>query len=337
MSDTSQQANTLTGQDVARMGQPPPDAPQDNAQENSGKALDRGFDLLAYLKNKTAFAWSKAACFSWLRTALLVLVLGMLFKISGSDPMIWWRKIYEPEGWIFVDSPEVYTRERLLNERLDEDIWLAARLKEADSEENLTSLKRLIKRRLSVGHSKDEPPNEQGGTTDPKPGTTEATGAESVSEEAELTFDQKVKIKSANRDFILKRIIENRLDDRHDLEGNSLYILKFDTTIITNQVSNRRAMVEVRVRPPVEFPAEDLDLDFGEIPLAIALTDEKSLAFIRRSFLQFIQDTSDRLNNAVAKAYARGTDGCKMAVDDCIKKYAALSFGVIEKDIGVRS
>ncbi len=250
--------------------------------------------------------------------------------------MLWWRAIVEPEGWIYVDSPEVYTRERLINERLDEDIWLAARLKEADNDENLAGMKRLLERRLELGTSGNKTENDS--TAQRAAEATTVTADSSTKEEISLTFDQKVRLKSANRDFILKRIIENRLDDRHDLEGNSLYILKFDTTVITNQLSSKRAMVEVHINPPVAFPEDDEADPDSDMPLDIALSDDNSLNFIRHSFRQFINDTSDRLNNAIAKAHANFTidPECIRTMQKCIQKYAALSFGVGEKDIVVR-
>ena len=48
------------------------------------------------------------------------------------------------------------------------------------------------------------------------------------------------------RDQVRNFLIENQLDDRHDLNGNSLYRLKFDATIVPGV--NTQALAEVHVR-----------------------------------------------------------------------------------------
>ena len=45
-------------------------------------------------------------------------------------------------------------------------------------------------------------------------------------------FDQDFLIRSGIRDAIRQLILENLLDDRHDLTGNSVYGLKFDISVI---------------------------------------------------------------------------------------------------------
>ena len=113
-----------------------------------------------------------------------------------------------------------------------------------------------------------------------------------------LTFSEQVSLKSANRDFILQKLIENRLDDRHDLQGNSLYIFKFDTTVVTSEFSDKKAMVEVELVPPI---AGDVSADKDTF-LISALEDQFSASLLRDAFDQFIGDTYDRINRALKKS-----------------------------------
>lgn len=56
--------------------------------------------------------------------------------------------------------------------------------------------------------------------------------------------------KLAYRDEIRNEILQNGLDDAHDLNGNTLYRLNFDTTVIPANDTSAWAMVEVSVEPP---------------------------------------------------------------------------------------
>src|SRR5437870_811661 len=46
---------------------------------------------------------------------------------------------FPPSGYIYLDSPEVYTRERLINERLSEEAWLTKQLDLAGSTDLFTA------------------------------------------------------------------------------------------------------------------------------------------------------------------------------------------------------
>ena len=73
----------------------------------------------------------------------------ILIRIFDFSPIKIWRSV-QGTGYIFVDSPEVYTRERLINERLKEDAWLNEQFKLADSDTSINSLLNIIDKRRSV-------------------------------------------------------------------------------------------------------------------------------------------------------------------------------------------
>jgi hypothetical protein len=271
-------------------------------------------------------SWSSARHIAQLIALLILVNIG--WAMFGRQITGIWRQMHTLDGFIIVDSPEVYTRERLINERLGEDTWLRERLEEADDENSLVGIRRVIKRRLAIGAGTDQPiENAEKKTetgTPTKTATSEITTetVPSINDDI-LTFDQKVRIKSANRDFIQQRMIENRLDDRHDLVGNSLYVLKFDTTVVSNDFDNRKAVVEVYVVPPIPEPAKSTEPDSRPSPMDVALREDRTtLEFIRQSFTQFIRDSEDRVNVALAEIQPGSPYS-----DDAIKKAVSQKFG----------
>jgi hypothetical protein len=72
-----------------------------------------------------SFAWTDAMTrYAILGATGVVLVLGVLARgIPG---------LTDSGGSIYVGSPEVYTRERLVNDRYDQDYWLHAQLTRLD-------------------------------------------------------------------------------------------------------------------------------------------------------------------------------------------------------------
>jgi hypothetical protein len=52
------------------------------------------------------------------------------------------------------------------------------------------------------------------------------------------------------REQIRTLMIENQLDDRHDLRGNSLYRLRFDAAVLPGRDTRKAAKITVSVLPP---------------------------------------------------------------------------------------
>ena len=68
--------------------------------------------------------------------------------------------------------------------------------------------------------------------------------------------------KLAYREEVRAEIMENMLDDRHDIKGNTLYRLKFDSTLIPHKDSNLWALVIIRLKgnntsPEVALSTQD--------------------------------------------------------------------------------
>ena len=146
-------------------------------------------------------------------------------------------KPFSTTGSVYVDSPEIYTRERLVNDRYDQDFWLREQLRRLDETNSLSTTE--IVEQVSGGVSK---------------GASSAVNQQSPQEIKNqekphaMPFDQDFRIRSAIRDAVRQLILENILDDRHDLMGNSVYGLKFDTTVIPGDYTQKRAFVRVQLK-----------------------------------------------------------------------------------------
>jgi len=214
---------------------------------------------------------------------------------------VWWT-LAPPDRSIFVDSPEVYSRERLINERLSEEAWLNDELASASTAENLSG--RLFVQQEDVS-ARVRAPNLQGGGGEgggaelpPAPSDAAPSGVVAML----ASFDQEFKLRSSYRSLIRQRLIENKLDDRHDLEGNSLYILKFDTTVLSVPATGDRAVVRIRILPPAEIQGGDGRPAPGSWGLAgIEQTDRFS--FLTDTYSEWMGNLEGRVNARISQLY----------------------------------
>jgi hypothetical protein len=170
-------------------------------------------------------------------------------------------------GLIYVESPEVYTRQRLVNDRYLQDAWLNERLAEIDNDEagwidRAYVSELLAVARLGVGT------NDGGARRDdtPEPVTLPPELAEQL---GEVPFQTRFRLQSQARDNIRQLILENALDDRHDLSGNTIFGLKFDTSVLPADNTYLNPTVAIRMCPsPLDEllrrgPVEEMAHCFG--------------------------------------------------------------------------
>jgi hypothetical protein len=301
------------------MSEFPSNAPIDRQQ--AGKPADPA-SAKPGMKNKIATtlpgmpAAPRAVRFALAAIAVLAIYNFLPFSIMGV-----FRWLQPPQGLIFVDSPEVYTRERLINERSSEEVWLNRKLDEADSPEALAGITRLIEKRIQIGAGAEIKDGDK-----PLDGPAAKPGDY-------LSFDQKVRLQGANRDFILQKIVENRLDDRHDLAGNSLYILKFDTTVVANDHSNRRALVRIGLISPLppNRTAGSQGQDKSGIFTTVLDTDDRALTFMNTVYNQFLRDAPERLNRVIGGIVADATG----STETQIKQEVAKEFGISSSQVSI--
>lgn len=153
-------------------------------------------------------------------------------------------------GQILVDSPEVYTRERMVNDRFRQEAWLLEALNR-DSTPTIQGALETTRSQVFTGTFVGNAP---GQTQSPAPSlgshdsdrSAGGGSASSGSTQPQLSKIEAFRSRQAYREEIRNAIIENQLDDRHDLLGNTLYRLKFDATVVPDGDTSAWARVIVR-------------------------------------------------------------------------------------------
>ncbi|MBX9456112.1 MAG: hypothetical protein KL863_08875 [Rhizobium sp.] len=191
-----------------------------------------------------------------------------------------------PQGTVYLSSPGVYTRERLVNDRNDQDYWLRNQLTVLDKFNLEYSELSKTKRALSSADKRRTPDTLGDPSSDANllmnegmsPGALvapnlvdtpkrEETGIDDV---PTLSFIDTFTIRSAARDAIRQAMLENLLDDRHDLTGNSVYGLRFDTSVFPGKYTSGRAYVHLTVRIKNDQLGSKEQLLNGGVPLHVA-------------------------------------------------------------------
>ncbi len=211
------------------------------------------------------------------KIALLVAAAVGLYFLLVQAPPVW---PFLTTGRIYVESPGVYTRERLVNDRYSQDFWLKSQLSLLDQSKDL--VRQYRQSRLQVGA-----PN---GEAAPEP------------ERVVLAFQDELLLRAAIRDKIRQMILENLLDDRHDLTGNSIYGLKFDTAVVPGTNTYARPYVVVRIeaetlpdgKAPSAFLAEAASANNSETGGAFSAT--------RQQYNGWRQNVESRLNGYLEQA-----------------------------------
>lgn len=182
-----------------------------------------------------------------LKLLALAALLAVVLHLLGLLLLPFWP--FTTRGSIYVDSPEVYTRERLVNDRYDQDYWLRQQLERlsAVTPEDLASGRLYSRAALSAGAQAEAAGGAAG----------QDAGDEGAGAMQQLSFRDRFAVLSSIRDMIRQQILENMLDDRHDLTANSIYGLKFDTTVVPGRNTRDRAFVAVTVEPEIVF--EDIE------------------------------------------------------------------------------
>lgn len=144
-------------------------------------------------------------------------------------------------GKIYVDTPEVYSRERLVNDRFQQDAWLREKLREKPTQG--------IQGSTGVSSSSNTSFALAAGVKPQTPKQQQLEKSKTPHEVGDTPIEQ-LRDAMAYREEVRNEILENQLDDRHDIAGNTLYRLKFDATVVPHHDTSAYAMVEVTVTGP---------------------------------------------------------------------------------------
>ncbi|QQO56643.1 MAG: hypothetical protein N838_28040 [Thiohalocapsa sp. PB-PSB1] len=171
--------------------------------------------------------------------ALLVLAGYSLWRLGWSGGVINGLFPYASEARIYVEPPQVYTRERLVNDRFRELNWLESRLELLESTADRAPSQRssrTIERGLLALRDTDGADVSRSGTVQT---STPGQGALDQNDAFDLDFQRRLAVRA--------EIMNTLLDDGHDLAGSTLYRLNFDVSIIPRRHATGFGLVAIDV------------------------------------------------------------------------------------------
>lgn len=221
-----------------------------NTDRPSRRGLREG--TLALLKRAwNLFGFALSALTRGIAILVAIIVAGI-----GCTTFVW-HELRIP-GSLIVSQPDVYTRERLVNDRLRQEYWLA---KQLDLTDQLTAAGRFgaVQARTtsstrfatSVSVATDPLVDRDGQHL---PARAESSGAADGAREREPSVLQFAPVDQfremvAYRDEVRQELMQTQLDDRHDIAGNTLVRLDFDITTLPTSDASNRAVILVEVKP----------------------------------------------------------------------------------------
>lgn len=224
-------------------------------EHNSTKQDSKGF-FRNYL-NKYPLATVKPLGIA-ISLAVLIL-LGFTYR-HWPSPLNWLEG--GRNGQIIVNSPTVYTRQRLVNDRLSQTSWLQEQLKVADGHDDASNFRiveqvrhQLEERNLRAAVSSSNQPNtnsepKQPDRSDPAkqtlggaPDRAPSTNNTSITPTTAELF----RAKNNFRNLVRTEMMQTQLDDRHDIRGNTVYRFSFDASILAGSRTDALAAIEVRL------------------------------------------------------------------------------------------
>ena len=191
----------------------------------------------------------------WAKLAVALFAGWLLAQVFQFDLLP--RVINQTYGRILIDTPEVYTRERLVNDRFRQDAWLREQLNQDVTFGIQGSLAQSQFRRTSISAATQAAPGVSEAGDSEAEQAIQGEGAEAEAPDAEDPVSsptEKFRDELSYREEIRNEIIENQLDDRHDIAGNTLYRLKFDATVLPGEATSAYAMIEVSIESPIDLP-----------------------------------------------------------------------------------
>ncbi|HMQ92739.1 MAG TPA: hypothetical protein PKA33_06180 [Amaricoccus sp.] len=249
-----------------------------------------------------------AASFNYLLAAsamalTVLLVVGL--RASSVGPL------EETFGRIYVESPEVYTRQRLVNDRYQQEWWLNRRLEVLDDATNLiegfrsevssarieVSLDQLLALATGRGGSDASGETARGRDAQTASGAGGRPQENGASDQTSVSFQTDFALRAAARDNLRQLLLENALDDRHDLTGNTVYGFKFDTVVIPGSNTTRSPAVIVELPPPpfADKSAADI-ISYATVPPVEA---DPVFKRVEQHYKNWLYNIEKRLNGFV--------------------------------------
>ena len=200
-------------------------------------------------------------------------------------------------GLIWLDSPEIYTRERLVNDRFVQDAWLTRQLQKSDGARDSLQIledQRVVK--IGSGNG-DTGPSSDG--SEAKAGLSRPSVSRQPTDPTTApSSHMQLMIENDFRDVVRNLIIENQLDDRHDLNGNSLYMLKFNASVLPGGNTQATALVTIQLTGPELLSPPPRSSALAATNTLAQLGTEDQIAAWRVVYSRWIDNLRSRLNQA---------------------------------------
>ena len=200
-------------------------------------------------QSKPSGTSSKKANSRWIigATAMVVILAGSLaIGTRFPDHLPWPISEEDSPGSIFIGTPDIYTRERLINARLREQDWLEEQFKlthfnnpddaNRDRFAYLHLKAKQIKQRNKAITVETENPKMSGPSAGGHDAAKEAVHRDEQPITEEVAFELPTAVQyealRAFRNRVEQEWLETQLDDRHDIAGNTIYELAFDISLL---------------------------------------------------------------------------------------------------------
>ena len=267
------------------------------------------------------------------RSIFIVLVISVIAVATVSCRMGGIHDSAKPGttfGKIYVDTPEVYSRERLVNDRFEQDAWLRRKLSEEPKQgvQASSTVSRQSSGSLVISAGRDSKP------------AAAADGAKGNADmPTELKQSEDTPIEQFHdaltyREEVRNELLENQLDDRHDIAGNTLYRLKFDVSVIPENDTSAYAIVEATISGPSlsssrraeEFQPELLSEVFSDY---FGDWDDEGIEYIK-SVLVPVEELEEKTYSMLREVYEEWVEiqieefesGIKRAIENRLAKEA---------------
>ncbi len=135
-------------------------------------------------------------------------------------------------GVIYVDRPEVFGRERLINHRADERKWLKDQLDKNPGSTTIGNREFSQASGIKVKAAINFLAGLSGNSSSTNASSKVSQEKPSANKEVRVTSIEELRDKTAYRKEVLRWIRENELDDSHDLGGFTVTSFKFDVSVL---------------------------------------------------------------------------------------------------------
>ncbi|MFK7764386.1 MAG: hypothetical protein AB8B62_14085 [Roseobacter sp.] len=167
-----------------------------------------------------------------------VAVIGCVLLVTQGnvkDTVVYLRQFVQgplARGILSLEPPQVYTRERLVNDRFRQANWLENQLDSTNEPETIKDIGRVLstirqQTGIDVTISTVEPPVQDPAKPNGEPKATPTATSSMIG-----SLGQRLVETDKLRNRLRTDLMDTLLDDGHDLEGNTLYRLNFDAVVM---------------------------------------------------------------------------------------------------------